>query len=258
MVTRTFGINGGSRKPAGVLDAEYKGGSDYFDGPLGPQLVNNEPLDLGTPYDSSYSKGQTNTPALAMNNDQRQFVMPAAVQSPTDPMETSSSAYGLKEYAADRQKDKEQVNSIKLGAAILQATGGIINAQSKYSQIAAQNTYNIQQADSQIMQVASSAAFQKLREDVKGKERGNDALISAVGQGQSANGDLAKTAVTSEEIFAAQNMMAIEINSMRQAFGIESKIRQLKSNTEIAKINRTGEMSQAVLSAVSSYAGSVQ
>jgi len=133
-----------------------------------------------------------------------------------------------------------------IAAGVLKSIGGVINANSKYSQISNRNSFNIQMAEIQEMQVASDTQTRILREGTKGKARGQNAQLAAVAQGQSANGDLARTAMSNEDVYAAENQMAIEINSARQIFGLQTQERQLRSDTSMAEINRDLEMSQAI------------
>lgn len=155
---------------------------------------------------------------------------------------------------ADTEK-WNQIQDIKQAGAILKATGGIINAQSKYKQITNQNTFNMHMAEIQEAQVMSSSAFAQLREQTKGKARAGSARIAAVGQGQDANGDLANTASSAEEVYAAQNMMNMQINTMRQIFGIQSQERMYQYQNQLAKISRDEEIFHSVLSGVQSVAG---
>jgi len=138
----------------------------------------------------------------------------------------------------DNQGYTDELAQRKAGAAldatagVLKAIGGVINANSKYSSVISQNNFNIQQAQTQALQLASVTHSRMLKEQTNGKARGQDALIAAVAQGQSAGGDLAQTAVSNEDVYAAENMMNLEINSMRQVFGLESQQRQLQASRQ--------------------------
>lgn len=263
MASRTFGVNTGNylqgppTDPNGPVAMSFPGG-EYQKGYAYPRqaikddVIQSDPIDL----EGDLHTQAVQTPAAAP----QQVVIPDVVvpPKPSAPLKTDYINPDFKKYTDDKAARTNKINALRAGAALLKATGGIINAESKYAQTKSQNNFNIQMADQQIMQVASEAKFAALREDVKGKGRANDALISAVGQGQSASGDFANKAVSSEEVYAAQNMMAIEINSMRKVFGIQSQIRQLQTNNEIAKQNRNTEMADSVLQGVASYAGSIQ
>ncbi|HET8686482.1 MAG TPA: hypothetical protein VFM18_07435 [Methanosarcina sp.] len=173
-------------------------------------------------------------------------------KGPTDPMQQFTNA-----YLDNSQQDAERNNRIMYArgaSALLKMTGGIINANSKYSQITSQNNFNIHMAEIQALNVASTSASAQLKEQTKGQSRAGDARLAAVAQGQSANGDLANTQASNEEVYAAQNAMNIQINSMRTIFGIQSQERQLQYSNQIAGINRDLEISHAIVSAGSEIA----
>ena len=164
----------------------------------------------------------------------------ADITGPTNKFDTSS------------PYEKEKIRLQKVGAqaeiasGVIKTLGGVINAQSKYSQTVSKNNFNIQMAQIQADNVVADVHAKMLKEQTKGISRGQSAQLAAVAQGQSAGGDLAQTAMSNEAVYAAENMMNMEINSMRQVFGLESQQRQLESSSRIAGINKDLEMSQAI------------
>lgn len=181
--------------------------------------------------------------------------------SPTDNQnQTPKVTSNTEQYAtvipdANRDKDlSNEIAGVKTAGSLVSAAGGIINANSKYSQITSQNNFNIHMAEIQAEQVQSSSKFNQLREQTKGESRANQSRLSAVAQGQSARGDLANTAASNEDVYAAQNMMNMEINSMRQIFGLQSKVRMMQSENAAAEINRDAEMAHAIIGGVTGVA----
>lgn len=166
----------------------------------------------------------------------------------------SDLAAGQKAEAEQIAMDRKTGAALEATAGVIRAIGGVINANSKYSSVIGQNNFDIQQSKNQALMVASDVHRQILKEQTKGKSRGQEALIAAVAQGQAASGDLAQTAISNEDVYAAENMMAMEINSMRQVFGLETQQRQLEASSRIAEINRDLEVAQAVAGGVFSLA----
>lgn len=153
----------------------------------------------------------------------------------------------VRESLAESRRLEKGAAAARATSGILKATGAVINANAKYEQTAANNAFAIQQAQQQSLAVASQAHYKMLKEETKGKARGQSAMISAVAQGQAAGGDLAKTAISNEDVYAAEQSMILEINAMRQVFGLETQQRQLEHDTRMADINRDSEISQAII-----------
>lgn len=160
----------------------------------------------------------------------------------------------LTSAAKQEAKDRKTAAAFEATAGVVKAIGGVMNANSKYSSIIGQNNFNIQQSKNQALMVAADTKRQMLKEQTKGKARGQEALIAAVAQGQAAGGDLAQTAISNEDVYAAENMMAMEINAMRQIFGLETQQRQIESSGRMAEINRDLEEAQAIAGGVFSVA----
>lgn len=167
--------------------------------------------------------------------------------APTPPTTKYASAATAKAYRDEQLRLQEVGAAADIASGVMKGLGGVINAQSKYSQTVNRNNFNIQLAEMQSLNIAADSAGRQLKEQTKGKSRGQDAQLSAVAQGQSASGDLALTAMSNEDVYAAENMMNIELNSMRQIFGLESQKRMFESNSRVAKINRDLEMAQAIV-----------
>ena len=195
--------------------------------------INNPSMDIGGNISPPSLVDQNSTiPGIANAND----LMNIAGKT-TQSYEISPSPK-IDDDDTDNQGYTDELAQRKAGAAldatagVLKAIGGVINANSKYSSVISQNNFNIQQAQTQALQLASVTHSRMLKEQTNGKARGQDALIAAVAQGQSAGGDLAQTAVSNEDVYAAENMMNLEINSMRQVFGLESQQRQLQASRQ--------------------------
>jgi len=179
-------------------------------------------------------------------------------RGPTGPTEGVSTVAANKQYLADSAEAKRLQKagaSADIAAGVIKAVGGVINAYAAYSATVDRNNFNIQMAEQQAMNVTSSSRAAMLREQTKGKSRAGNAQLAAVARGQAAGGDLAQTAMSNEEVYAAENMMNMEINAMRQNFGIESQIRQIQSSSNIAEINRDLAVSQAIIGGGMQIAG---
>lgn len=171
--------------------------------------------------------------------------IPGQFDIASDPVNASDPVKGPAQSTLDR--DSYRMAQAGLGA--MEAIGGIINAQATFNQFDSQTRLGIQLAQEQARQIHSNAQFDSLREQTKGQSRGDRARLAAAAQGQSARGDLANTMASNEEVASAQNMMIIELNAMRQVFGIEKKISMAESNVRIAKTNRDTQMVNSVLGA---------
>lgn len=157
----------------------------------------------------------------------------------------------LTQEALDKARKQDKLSAAaRATAGILRATGGVINANAKYQQTAGNNNFAIQQAQQQALMVASDVQQKILKEQTKGKARGESAMISAVAQGQAAGGDLAQTAISNEALYAAEQSMLMEINAARQVYGLETQQRVLESSNRMAGINKDLEISQAIVSGV--------
>lgn len=140
----------------------------------------------------------------------------------------------------------EQANKAGLGLAVLRTGTELINAQYKYVSTVNQNQANIMQAYQTIGEVESAGATAQLKEQTKGQVRGGQARLSAVARGQDAYGDIANTAASNEEVYAAQNRLNIQLNTMRQAFGLETQVRQLELDSQLAERERNMQMASAL------------
>lgn len=210
-----------------------------------------EPYDLTDKFKGNSRIGEVETPSMAIADSK--LNVPAIERGPTDPLKEFEGT-GLGMYLTKKDEEFKKMQNktagIKTASALITAAGGVINAQSKYNQSTNQNNYNIELANNQIKEVMSDAARLKLRTQTKGVEAGNDALLAAIAQGQSVQGDMANKAVANELMFAAQNMMNIEINSIRSVFNIESQINSLNSASNVAGINRDLERNQAIFEGI--------
>jgi hypothetical protein len=156
---------------------------------------------------------------------------------------------------ADQLAKNRQMTSA-LGVA--DGIGGVLNANAKYNALESQTRFNVQMARNQAAQVRGAIAQKVLQEKEAGRSRAGDAQLAAVAQGQSAGGDMAQTAMSNEEVFAAQQAMITEINGMRQIFGIESQIRAEQSSLRQAKIQRDLDRGLAIGKAGISVLGGMQ
>jgi hypothetical protein len=255
MASRIFGVK--------TYQSDYTGLRESNRREVTPnvQSVNLDAIDMDIPYEgmtdltdmfkrpSRIGEGASNDLSI---NDSR-LNPPEIKRGPTDPLEEFLGT-GLGMYLDKKDKEAEarrnNIAGLRTASSLITAAGGVINAQSKYRQAVDQNNYNIELANNQIKEVMSDAARLKLRTQTKGVEAGNDALLAAIAQGQAVNSDMANKAVTNELMYAAQNMMNIEINSIRSVYNIQSQINSLNSASRIAGINRDLEQTQAIFEGV--------
>ena len=256
--SRTFSVRGGSRTPA-VSNAELYnnnidiGGVVSFPGgeysntsrglyprqnALEPDTIQNEALDIEGEY-GDQTIGTINRisepPPTGANK-------PDAVSLDLDT-----------EYPKDPEATNNARNA-RMGAAAVEAIGGVINASTKHTNFVSENNMKIYQAQQQENFVRADAARAILREGNKATERKGQALISAIAQGQSASGDLAQTAMSNEDVFAAQQAMNIEINSMRAIYGLQSEQINMQTNNRLSRINRNASIAQSIIGGVSKAA----
>lgn len=245
MGLRTFNVkSAGGRSPSGVLDPEY-----------GPNVLkrdaNNElyyqqsemqldEIGVEIPYKDetigSISRLPKDGPELSHRADAVDLILPEdGGEYPEDPKTGSGTKY-------------------RQGAAALKAVGGIINAYSAHSNFVTENNMKMFQSQLQQNYIRADASRAILREGTKATDRKGQALISAVAQGQAASGDIAQTAMSNEDVYAAQNAMNIEINAMRAIYGLQSDQLNMESNNRLSKINRDASIAQSIIGGASSFA----
>lgn len=201
-----------------------------------------------------YSRGQVSTPNLAINDSNR--LSGISVPTPQEEREiknTESLANISQQITQTNEqalKDRKLSVAAGMGAGALKAIGGVLNANARYSSIVGENNFNYQMAETEALRVASDLQTQLLREQTKGKYRGQEALLAAVAQGQSPTGDLATRAVNAEDVYAAENMMIQEINAAREIFGIESQQRRYLAENAQAETQRDFDVFNSVLGGV--------
>lgn len=251
--SRTFSVRGGSRTPATTNAELYNNNIDigglvsFPDGEysntsrglyprasaLPPESITNDAIDIEGEYGDqtigTISSISTPPPTGAQRPDA--VSMDLDTDYPTDPEITN------------RARDA------RVAGALIEAVGGTINASIKHNNYVSENNMKIYQAQMTENRIQADAARAILREGNKAADRKGQALISAVAQGQSATGDLAKTAMSNEDVYAAQNAMNIEINAMRAIYGLNSEIITTQTNNRLSKINRNANIAQNIIGA---------
>jgi len=257
--SRTFAVRGGSRTPA-VSNVELYnnnidiGGVVSFPGgeysntsrglyprqnTLEPEAFQNEALDIEGEY-GDQTIGTINR-----------------ISEPPPTGANKPDAVSLDLDETVYPKDPEATNNARnarMGAAAVEAIGGVINASTKHTNFVSENNMKIYQAQLQQNYVRADAARAILREGNKAADRKGQALISAVAQGQSPTGDLAQTAISNEEVYAAQNAMNIEINAMRSIYGLQSEVINMETNNRLSRINRNASIAQSIIGGASKAA----
>jgi len=239
-------IQGPQTDPSGPASISFPGG-EYPGGLMYPR-AEVEPTDLTGQFALTNKMGEVDTPDTAINTSNfSEVVTTAEGPKPTGLTEKFSKSLDLTIEDLEESKRLQTIGaSADMAAGVMKAVGGVINANSKYSQTINRNNFNLQMAEIQSLQIASDTRSKMLKEQTKGVARGQNAQLAAVAQGQAAGGDLATTAMSNEEVYAAENMMALEINSMRQIFGIETQKRMIESSSRMAEISRDMEVTQAI------------
>lgn len=160
-------------------------------------------------------------------------------------------------FQVDYPEDPEKTNmarNLRLGAAAIDTIGGVVNAYSRNANFVSANNYKIMQANLQQNYIRGDAARAMLREGTKAQDRKGQAQLNAVAQGQDANGDLARTAMSNEDVYAAQNAMNIEINAMRAIYGLQSEVIAMQTNNRLSRINRNTTIAQSLIRGASQAA----
>ena len=256
--SRTFAVRGGSRSPAVSNEELFNNnidigglvsfpGGEYSNTSRGlyprasevPSESYPQPdIDITAPYvDETIGTISTLPPTGAPKPD--------AVDLDLDGVDSS--------YPKDPEATNNARNA-RMGAAGIEAIGGVINASVKHANFVSENNMKIYQAQQQENFVRADAARAILREGNKATDRKGQALISAIAQGQSASGDLAQTAMSNEDVFAAQQAMNIEINSMRAIYGLQSEQINMQTNNRLSRINRNASIAQSIIGGVSKAA----
>ena len=176
-------------------------------------------------------------PGASGNPDSSDFVGPPKPEGLEDKLKADQKASDLK-----------KTRDAKVALQFLKDGIDIVNSYYKYNSIKIDNNANILQANKALMELQSDAAYAKLREQTKGKSRGDSAKMSAVARGQSSSGDNAQVASNAEDVYALQQMAMIDVNAMRQAIGLDNQIVQLETSTKMARARRNTEMAGSVAS----------
>lgn len=248
MRSRTFAVRGGSRAPAvenaeiynnnidigqkvGFPDGEYASNERGFyprASVVAPDVFPQEEIDVTAEYGSD-TMARTAQPPPTGASKPDAVSMDLDTEYPTDPETTN------------RARDA------RVAGAIIETVGGVINASVKHTNYVSENNMKIYQAQMSQNFIKAQAARAIVREGTQATDRKGNALISAVAQGQSATGDLATTAMSNEDVYAAQNVMNIEINAMRAIYGINSEILQAQTNNRLSRINRNATIAQNII-----------
>jgi hypothetical protein len=124
----------------------------------------------------------------------------------------------------------------------------IQGALQEYEATESKARFNIALANQQFRETIALGKSAALREETKGFARGEQAVLKAVSQGQSASGGIASSAQLAEETLAVLNASVIETNAIRQAYGYKSKANLIQHDLNLAKINRNNQVATSALS----------
>lgn len=132
--------------------------------------------------------------------------------------------------------------------ALAKAGVGILNAQFEFSQIESRGKTNIMLANAQFNESLSIGRQQAARAETQGFARGEQAVLSAVAQGQEAGGGIAQSAQLAEEVMGVLNAAQIETNAIRQAYGFKQEAALTQHEINLAEINRNAQIATSALS----------
>lgn len=132
--------------------------------------------------------------------------------------------------------------------ALAKAGVGILNAQIEFSQIESKGKTNIMLANAQFNESLNIGRQQALRAETQGFARGEQAVLSAVAQGQDASGGIAQSAQLAEETLGILNAAQIENNAIRQAYGFKQEAALTQHDINLAEINRNAQIATSALS----------
>lgn len=238
-------------RTSGVKKVKIYGPPKSLMNPPADQMIHSPEIDIVGRL-APYAKGEISTPNIAIN-DQNRSPIPLSPQEQREIKNTESLSNISQQITQTNEqalKDRKLSVAAGMGAGALKAIGGVLNANARYSSIVGENNFNYQMAETEALRVASDLQTQLLREQTKGKYRGQEALLAAVAQGQSPTGDLATRAVNAEDVYAAENMMIQEINAAREIFGIESQQRRYLAENAQAETQRDSDVFNSVLGGV--------
>jgi len=261
--SRTFAVRGGSRSPATYEQELYNNNIDiggvvsFPNGEYAPNSRGLYPRAGDAPLDN------LSMDTLDVNGAYKDETIGSISRLAEEPAmggnkpDAVDLVLGPEDYAKDPEASGK-VMKARMGAAALKTAGGVINAVSAHTNYVNANSMKIYQAQLQQNYIKADAARAILREGTKATDRKGQALISAVAQGQSASGDLAQTAMSNEDVYAAQNAMNIEINAMRAIYGQQAEILNIESNNRLSKINRNASIANSIIGGATSAYGASQ
>ena len=248
MGLRTFSVRGGSRQPSNIDEELYNNNIDIGNSPSFPGGEYGGGVLYPDPNRSQIPSGVVNTDPLNLEGDIHSADKPAS--APAASGVKPAPVKGIEEdspYPLDPAKANTDRNA-RIAAAGIDAIGGVINAISRHQDFVNLNNMKIMQASRQQEYIQQDAARSILREGTKAQDRKGDAQLNAAAQGQSANGDLAKTAMSAEDVYAAQNALNIEIKAMRGIYGLAVEKNAMETNNRISAINRNASIAQNIIS----------
>lgn len=124
----------------------------------------------------------------------------------------------------------------------------VVNAQSQYQTIKGQASLNIMQARNSAADALNRGRQAQSDAQSEGYQAGQESLLSAAAQGQDVNGAGAGKIQASYEAMGIYNGMREEINSMREALGLELEEINYDYQVGQADIQRTNSMIGSALS----------
>jgi hypothetical protein len=263
MANNTFGVSG-----PGMSKATAYGQQQAYNNPLGGisefavdlknivthtnDVYNPPPAEQSLDLDEISIDGEWTDPAVG-ERVSANYVVDTGLPEVTDPLETSkaSDEFWEKRTAQLNKdiKDKENARQAQAALTILEGANGLVNAYYKHEATVTENNFSIFQANRQIGQIRNQAAFTALRERVKASSRQDSAKLDAVARGQSSSGDVAGIAENNEEMYLAQNLMAIELSAMNSILGLEQQKIFAEASNKISRNNRNASMVNEVVTA---------
>lgn len=185
----------------------------------------------------------TDTSAGDITSDDLALGIPEKANEPID-INAPSSAKGVKSASST----SSNFSKAQAGLGVAQSVAGIADAVLEFEQIDSTAKLNMMFANIQFNESLRLGREQALQAETQGFARGEQGVLSAVAQGQSAQGGIAQSSQLAEETLGVLNAIAIENNAIREAYGFKSEIALIEHERNLAEINRNAKIATSALS----------
>ena len=135
------------------------------------------------------------------------------------------------------------------------AVADIMNAYVNYTSRSEAAKTNITLAEQDFNSILSSGREASFSEEMKGRARGENALLGAALQGQDVRGAFAQQLQNQEETFGIMKALTVEVNALRQAHGVRQEIVLQEAEMDAARRDFHMQTLNATVRGVTSLGG---